>query len=431
MYFTKHLLHRLAGIDILKVFSFNAAATFVRMACGMVSVKVVAVIIGPAGIALLGQLNNFNTILLGLANGGINSGVTKYVAEYKDDGTAIRKYLSNALRITLACSLFVAAILICGCRELSRLIFQSAEYSYVFVVFGFTIILYTLNGLLVSIINGYKQFKKYVTVNICGTILGLLYSVTLVSFFGLPGALINAVTFQSIVFFITLWMCRKMPWMRREYFEERFDRAIVKRYMGYSLMTIVTLSMMPVSQMLLRGYVISELSASEAGIWEGMNRISALYLSVITTAFSVYYLPRLSELSDPHELRKEVFRCYKVIVPMLLCAGITIFLLRYFILWFLFTPSFYSMDRLFGWQLAGDFFKICSWLLAFIMVAKARTKMFIFAEVSFTLSYVALCFFFLRMNGIVGLTQGYLCNYILYMAGMAVLFRNILFVRKL
>lgn len=429
MTFIQHLLHRIAGIDIIKVFSLNAISTLIRMLAGMVSVKVVAAIIGPAGIALLGQLNNFNTILLGLANGGINSGVTKYVSEYKDNDTAIRKYLSNALRITLSCTFLVAVVLILGSRQLSHLILRSGEYDYVFVVFGFTICLYTLNALLISIVNGYKQFKKYVAINICGTIFGLLYSVTLVFTFGLPGALINAVTFQSIVFFITLWMCRKMPWMKREYFKEKFDRPIVRLYLGYSLMTIVSLSLLPVSQMLLRGYVISELSISEAGIWEGMNRISAMYLSVITTAFSVYYLPRLSEISDPHELHAEVFRCYKVIVPMLLFAGTAIFLLRYFILWLLFTPSFYSMGSLFGWQLAGDFFKICSWLLAFIMVAKARTRMFIFTEIGFTIFYVVLCFFFLRMNGIVGLTQGYLCNYILYMIVMAILFRNILFVK--
>ena len=101
MNYAKLLLKRIMGVDIVKVFSLNAMATFVRMLAGMISVKIVALIIGPAGIALLGQLNNFNTILLGLANGGISSGITKYVAEYKEDEKQIKKYLSNALRITL------------------------------------------------------------------------------------------------------------------------------------------------------------------------------------------------------------------------------------------------------------------------------------------------------------------------------------------
>lgn len=422
----KSLLHRIMGIDIIKVFSLNALSTFVRMLAGMVSVKVVAVIIGPAGIALLGQLNNFSSILLGMANGGINSGITKYVAEYKDDDSNVKAYISNALRITLVCSFVVSLILIFFCRWLSQLILLSEEYYYVFIVFGITIFLFTLNGLITSILNGYKEFKLYVRVSIFGTIAGLLYSILLVFLWGLPGAMINAVTFQSIMLFVTLWMCRKLPWMKREYFAQKLDKPIVKKYLGYSLMTLTTLALLPTCQMLLRGYVMSELSPTDAGIWEGMNRISSMYLSVITSAFSIYYLPRLSEILNPEELRSEIIRCYKVILPMLLGISVLIFLLKHIVLWVLFTPDFYPMENMFGWQLAGDMFKMCSWLLSYLMVAKAMTGKFIITEIIFNLSYLALAFLFMKLNGIVGLIQGYLINYILYFIVMIFMFRNIL-----
>ena len=422
----KSLLHRIMGIDIIKVFSLNALSTFVRMLAGMVSVKVVAVIIGPAGIALLGQLNNFSSILLGMANGGINSGITKYVAEYKDDDSKVKAYISNALRITLVCSFVVSLILIFFCKWLSQLILLSEEYYYVFIVFGITIFLFTLNGLITSILNGYKEFKLYVRVSILGTIAGLLYSVLLVFLWGLPGAMINAVTFQSIMLFVTLWMCRKLPWMKREYFTQKLDKPIVKKYLGYSLMTLTTLALLPTCQMLLRGYVMSELSPTDAGIWEGMNRISSMYLSVITSAFSIYYLPRLSEILNPEELRNEIIRCYKVILPMLLGISVLIFLLKHIVLWVLFTPDFYPMENLFGWQLAGDMFKMCSWLLSYLMVAKAMTDKFIVTEIIFNLSYLALAFLFMKLNGIVGLIQGYLINYILYFIVMIFMFRNVL-----
>ena len=423
----KILLRKAMEIDIVKVFSLNAMSTVIRMLAGMISVKVVAVIIGPAGIALLGQLNNFNSIILGLANGGIGQGITKYVAEFKGDTQTIKVYVSNSLKIILTCTGVIALFLILGCHWLSKLILLSDEYYYVFLIFGFTIVLYTLNGLLVAILNGYKRFRKYVTVNISGTVLGLIYSVSLVSFFGLKGALINVVTFQSVMFFVTLWLCRKEVWCSLEYFKEKIQITVVKRLLKYSLMTLTTLLLLPVSQLLLRGYVISEMSPVDAGIWEGMNHISVMYLSVITTSFTIYYLPRLSEITDNRELRREIFRCYKIIVPILLLICLTIFLLRHFILWFLFSPEFYSMERLFLWQLAGDFFKISSWLLAYVMVAKAKTKVFIASEVCFTFSYALLCFVFLHVNGIVGLVQGYFCNYILYLLGMLFVFRNIIF----
>ncbi len=421
---------RILKVDIIKVFSLNAISTLIRMLAGMISVKVIAVIIGPSGIALLGQLKNLESMLLGFANGGINNGITKYVAEYKDDENEVKKYISNAFRITIIATFIIAIILILGCKSISRLILMSDEYSYVFIVFGLTIILFTLNALLISILNGYKEFRKYVIINICGTIFGLLYSVALVFLWGLPGAMINTVTYQSVIFFVTLWMCRKMPWMKKEFFLDKLNKPIVRKYLGFSMMTLVTLALAPTVRIFLRSYVITEISAAEAGIWEGMNSISSMYLSVITTAFSIYYLPRLSEIKDGGELHKEIFRCYKVFVPMLLGMCLAIFILRHFIIRLLFTPEFDMMEGLFIWQLAGDFFKICSWMLAYIMVAKAMTKSYIATEIIFGLLYLVMSFLFMRINGIVGLVQGYLLNYIIYLIAMIIMFRSIILVHK-
>ncbi len=84
------------------------------------------------------------------------------------------------------------------------------------------------------------------------------------------------------------------------------------------------------------------------------------------------------------------------------------------------------MTHLFAWQLFGDFVKMCSWLLAFVMLAKAMTKLYVTTEILFTLSYVFIGYLFVNYNGIIGLTQAYLCNYILYMITMFICFRNIL-----
>ena len=424
------LFRRATQLDIVKVFSFTAMSTLVRMLTGLVSVKVVAGIIGPAGVALVGQLNNFATIALSLSTGGINSGITKYVAEYKEDSGRVKDCLSTALRITVACSLVVGLFLILFHRQLSEYVMLAPDYGYVFVIFGFTILFYALNMGLASVINGFKEFRRYVKVNIAGSILGLAFTLLLVLAWGLKGALVSAVTFQSIMLFVSLWMVRRLPWVRWSYFRNRFNTAQARKFFRYSLMTFVSASMLPVSQMLLRGYVISQISPVEAGWWEAMNRISNMYLMVITTSFSVYYLPRLSELTDRRELRAEIFRSYKVIVPCLLGGFALIYLLRYFIIRLLFTPEFLPMENLFAWQLAGDFFKITSWLLAFLMVAKAMTKWYIATEVVFTLIFVGLGFLFMRWNGVVGITQAYLVNYILYLAMMAYVFRKLLLYGK-
>lgn len=193
-------------------------------------------------------------------------------------------------------------------------------------------------------------------------------------------------------------------------------------------MTLVTAATVPVSQMLLRGYVISEISPIEAGWWEGMNRISNMYLMIITSSFSVYYLPRLSEIQDNKELRSEILRSYKVVVPTLLTGFVLVYLLRYWVVKILFTADFLPMTSLFIWQLLGDFFKICSWLLAFLMIAKSMTRVFVVTEVVFAIIFVVLGFTFMQWNGVIGVTQAYALNYIFYMSCMVLIFRKTLFV---
>lgn len=423
------LFRRATKADIVKVFSFTAVSTLVKMLTSLVSVKVVAFIIGPSGVALVGQLNNFASIIMSLSSGGINNGITKYVAEYKDDNDKIKGLFSTALRITVICSFIIGILLISLNSFLSKYIMLSSDYSYVFIVFGFTVLLYALNMMLTSIINGFKEFKKYVEINIANSIIGLLFTLSFVFTLGLKGALISAVSYQSMMFFVTLWMIRKIPWVNWEYFKGKVDITILKKYFRYTMMTMATAMTVPVSQMLLRGYVISEISSIEAGWWEAMNRISNLYLMVITTSFSVYYLPKLSELSTKQELRREILRAYQLIIPILLISFLAIYILRFFIINILFTSDFLPMERLFIWQLLGDFFKICSWLLAFLMVAKSMTKVFVSTEIFFSLSFVLLSFLFIQRNGIIGITQAYMFNSILYLIFMLILFRSILFVR--
>ena len=424
------LFKRASKADIVKVFSLTSVSTLVKMLTGFVSVKVVASIIGPAGVALVGQLNNFATIAMSLSSGGINNGITKYISEFKNDEDKVRTYLSTALRITVICSLCIGVAMIVLNRLLSRLILQTEEYWYVFLIFGFTVLLYALNLMLLSIINGFKEFKKYVKINIANSVVGLCFTLVFVLTLGLPGALVSAVTYQSVMLFITMWMVRKSSWAAWSNFKERLNRLALKQYFKYTLMTLTTAATVPISQLLLRSYVISEISPIEAGWWEAMNRLSNMYLMVITTSFTVYYMPRLSELSDKYELRREIFKAYKLIVPILIVGFTLIYLFRHLIIKILFSPEFLPMENLFIWQLTGDFLKICSWLLAFIMVAKAKSKAYIATEFIFALTYIAFGFVFMRMNGVVGITQAYLLNFVMYLICMIILFKGIIFKRS-
>lgn len=422
----KELIGRFCRSELVKVFSLSSVATLVKMLTGLISTKVVAVLIGPGGVALLGQLNNLVYIVQYLASGAINNGVVKYVSEHKGSVGKVRTLLTNALLVTVVCSLACGTAMIACHGRLSRWIMLSDEYGYIFIVFGVTVILYAFNMLLLSIVNGYREYKMFIRINVANSLAGLVFAVVLTLLYGLPGALIGATTYQSAVFFVTLYMVRRKPWARWSYFRGRIDRSIIRNYLKYALMTLVSIGTMPVAQILIRRYIMLDLSELEAGWWEAMNRISNIYLLVVTTSFSVYYLPRLSEISEPNEVRREIGKAFKVIIPLLLTGFVLVYLCRFLIIRILFTSEFLPMAKLFGWQMGSDLFKIGCYILTYVMIAKARTVVYVTTEIVFTIIYIGLaCQLMQTSAGIIGVTQAGMAAYLLHMGVVYLYLRKI------
>src|SRR5258706_3634745 len=305
-------LKKVFTTDLVKVSFLNAVATLIRMLTGFISVKVVASTIGPTGIALLGQLTNFSNILLTISAGGMNTGMTKHVAQYADSEKRYSLYLSTGLRVTATLSLLCGMTLIFGAGYFSRTILKDTQYEYVFYIFGATIILYAFNAFLVAVLNGFREFKKYVSVNIVGSLTGLLFSVILALNFGIPGALIAAITYQSVVFFVTLFMVTSSKWFSWKLFSAGFSKTAFLRLLRFALMTLVSVLAINQSQLIVRNFIADHSSLVNAGLWEGVNRISTIYLQVVTTSLSVYYLPKLAGLKTRNEIRNEIFSVYKL-----------------------------------------------------------------------------------------------------------------------
>jgi PST family polysaccharide transporter len=399
------------------------------MLAGVVSTKVVASVVGPIGIALLGQLNNFTTIILSLANGGITTGITKYVSEHSEREEKTSRYIGTAFRITFIFSMVTGIAMIVGAGYFSELILKGEEYRTVFYIFGITIIFYALNALLLAILNGFKEYKLFVRVNIISSLSSLLFSVVMALAFGLMGALVSAVTFQSVVFLITLLLVSKAPWFSWSMFLGRIDKKSIYNLIQYSFMALATAIIVPLSQLLVRGYIAEKISVTEAGIWESVNRISSMYLMVVVTSFSVYYLPRLAELKNDMLIRKEVMSVYQLMVPFLILASLSIYMLRNLIITVLFTSEFNRMGDLLPFQLCGDILKMSGWVLGYLMVAKAMTRAYIFMEILNYSLFVIISYILINYYGVTGATMAYAIGHMIYLVGMFIIFRKMLFNR--
>lgn len=411
-------------MTLIKTSILSGIATIIRVTAMFIINKIVAVYVGSSGIAIIGQFQNFIAIIMTFSNGAISQGIVKYTAQYQTIQEK-QKIFSTSVSISLICSFAISIILLIFAGYFSNLILKTQEFDSVFRLFGLTIFLFSLNTVLICILNGQKEIKKYTIVNICGSFISLIVSSSLVYFLNLLGALYAMVINQSIVFFVTLFFVVKSDWFKFEYFKHFIDKDSFLKLSKYSLMAIVSASVVPVSHLFIRNYLGENLGWDSAGYWQGIWYISSMYLMLVTTTLGVYYLPRLSEIEDKNELKSEIIYGYKIIMPIVILASLIIFLLKDYIILIAFSKEFMPMRELFAWQMIGDCIKIASWLIGYLMLAKAMTKLFIFSEIFFSASFVAMCVFFVNLYGLVGMTYAYCLNYIIYFVFLIFIWRNI------
>ena len=348
------------------------------------------------------------------AGSAINTAVIKYTAEYHENEHQQISVWRAAGSLVLIFSFIFSLIILIFQKQLSLYIFQTTAYQSVFVWFAAFLVLFNLNALFLAILNGKKEILKLVVANIAGSILSLLVTGFLAVQYHLYGALIALSIYQSIAFFVTLFLCYKANWFNISYLFGKIEPHIAKKFAAFALMALVSAVCVPLSQMAIRFYLSQEFGLNYAGYWEAMIRLSAAYLMLVTTTLGVYYLPRLAELTHLDEIKKEVYLGYKFIFPLAVIGGLSVYLLRDWIIALLFSQAFMPMRDLFLWQMIGDSFKIGSWILAYLMLGKAMTKLFVTTEILFALSSVGLTYLCSKLFGFEGVSIAHLVNYALY-----------------
>lgn len=401
-------------MNLFKTSALNGIAVLIKTATMFLLNKLLAIYVGPTGYAAIGQFQNFIQIVTTFAGGAINTAVVKYTAEYHESEYKQRLVWKTAGTIVLIFSLIVAFLTLVFQKQLSLYIFQSVKYQSIFVWFATFLILFNLNALFLAILNGKKEILRLVTANIAGSIFSLFITGLLAYKLGLYGALVALSINQSVVFLVTLFLCYKANWFKLSYLFGGIDKDLSKKFGNYVLMALTSALCVPISQILIRSYISNEFGVQYAGYWEAMIRLSGAYLMLVTTTLGVYYLPRLSELNDFKSIKKEIYTCYKFIFPLALVGALAVYSLKDWIIQLLFADSFLPMRELFLWQMIGDSLKIGSWIIAYLMLGQAMTKLFIISEVISSIGLLLFTYICSNIFGFEGIAIGYLINYALY-----------------
>lgn len=412
-------------MNFLRTSFWASLSTGVTMLCGLVTTKYVAVMIGPSGMALVGQFSNVTVMLSLFATAACATGVVKYVAQY-DDVAQKQKVIANALLLVAACSVVVSLVCLLFSGMLSQRVFNENGYRVVFVVYGLLVFFPSFNAIISSVLNGLKKIRLMSLIAIGTSVINLTCVLLAARFFGIKGILLANLVGGVFSFVAYLMLFRRSNMFPDHIRPADWDTTVVKALVGYSVMALTTGLVVPTIQLIIRTKLLYNLGSHNAGIWQANTRLSDYYLQFFNTVLGIYYLPRLSELKEKSELRHEVLLGFKRIMPAVIVVTSLIWIFRQWTIDILLTKQFTGMLTLLKWQLIGDVVRIASWLLGYLMVARAMKKLFVATEIIFSTTYVLLTILFVNQFGLVGSVYAFCLNYVIYFVTLSLLLRKTL-----
>jgi polysaccharide transporter, PST family len=406
---------------LFKITSLNSIHILLKLIFGFITSKALALFVGANGMAYVGNFRAFLNVVENFSLLGIQNAIIKYVSEYQNDKTKLKSVLATFGLLLLVSSLSISLILIFGANYLSKQLFNHSEmYGFLFYVLAILFPLYVFSTYCISVVNGFQKYKNVIYIQIISSGISLLFSLFLIYYYSTFGALVSLVLAPVFVFFVCLFFLKNIISISDVFSFQNFDFSVVKNVSEYVLMALVSGGIGSFVLLEIRTDIISITGLQNAGIYEGLQRISSYYLLFVSSIMTIYFYPKLAETNSNN---KDIVLYYlKTIIPLFTIGLVIIYFLRKLIIQVMFSSEFETMESLFLWQLLGDLLKAISLIFGTILIAKKQTKVFIITEI---ISLFILYFssnWMLHTVGISGIVMAHTVTYFMYLLVMVFIF---------
>jgi len=406
---------------------WTAASTLVKIAAGLLVVKMLAISYGPAGVGLAGNFRQLITVLGVLAGAGIFNGVTRLVAQHQQQPEQLRAVTGTASTMVLGFSLLLAAGFLLFAAEISRALFGDEQYQQVVRIVAFLQLAIAWANLALAIIKGFRDAAGNALALIVGSVVGVAAWFVCYWLGGYSGALVGLAMVPALVAIPALVMLARREHLSMRYLLPTWQPEFARHLSKFTLMALITSVTLPVAWVMMRNLLQSYAGWEQVGLWQGVSSISDAYLQFITASFTVWLLPTLARLENKADISREIIRALRFVLPAVILASFCVWLLRDVAIWLLFSSQFDGMRDLFIWQLTGDVLKVGCYVFGYLVIAKASLRFYILTEVSQFILLTGFSRWLIPLHGAAGAAQAYMATYIAYFAlcaGVFILYRR-------
>jgi len=396
----------------------SGAGQVAALLLAAISVKILAVVAGPAGVGLYSLLRQIQQTLSALASIGGQNAIVQGVASRV--GQARQQFIASVMWGIALASLLVAVAMLAFADSLAAwLLVDHVDGAVLIRWTSLAVVLGTLLIVVRSLLNGYMAIGgvAYVNVAVAFGALVLAYPAARAYDAGHGSALVALLCGSlglGLVFAVYVaWgrgcfagLTSAMQHPKGKVFGEFF---------GIGLPSLVGLFVGLGAVLVVRGLVARWHGLPAAGHFDAAWSISLTFVVAFLASLQTYLLPALSEGQSASGAWQKVLASaarLSILIAVPLLAGLIV--LKPLLVRVLYSSEFMPALELLRWTLLGDYLRVIGWVLATNLIARADMRAYLGVELAWNVVFVTVATAFLS-GGIEGVGPAYVAAYFVYL----------------
>ena len=403
---------------ILKTSSITGGSSVLNILIGLARTKVIALLLGPSGIGLVGLYTGLMSTATTLASMGIGTIATRQIAEAigKEDQRALA-IIRRAIFWAVLMLATTSGSVVWALREtLAIHILGSIQHTSIVAWLALGVALSVASASQGALLQGMRRIGDMAKLSIYSSIIITSLGIGLLWQWGaqvLWAYLLLGPVFSFLLGHLYVSKLPKAPIVEISLTELATQWKIFLRlgipFMGAGLMQTAV-------QLWIRISVGNELGVEAVGHFQAAWNISMQYISFVLGAMAADYYPRLtSVIHDKAAVCRLVNEQTEVALLLSTPVFIAMLGLAPWVVQLLYSAEFSDAVDILRWQILGDVLKVCSWPLGFIILALGAGNIFFWTETSTLLLMGALVFWFISTLGLQITGSAFLASYMYYL----------------
>ncbi len=390
---------------------------------GMLRTKLIAVLIGPSGVGLVGLYVTATSLVGAFSSLGLATSGVREVAEADASGDAER--VARTVR-TLRRACWVTGLLgwlltIALAFPLSLWIVGSGERAIGIAILGCTLLVGSISSGQTALLQGCRRIGDLARLNVFSTLTGTIVAILLYAWLGVRGIVPVFIATALVNLGFSWWFARlvKIEHIQQGWAETWKNS---KRLIGLGLSFAWSGLLGAVVTFVTRSHILKELGLDANGIYQASWSISGMFAGFILGAMGTDFFPRLTAVANENEKVNQLVNEQTEIGILLSLPGLLITLSFAPLLMHLFYSSkFLAGAELLPWFIIGIFGRVVSWPMGFILLAKAESRWFSVSELVANALLLGLTLVLLNVCGLLGVALAFAILYGIYTVGMLTL----------